>query len=344
MNSKTSRAIAKSLNGQPTPLVFDDKEERRLKEKLESCLIDLSEEIQEPEPLLNIGEAPLFTSGNISVIGGAAKSRKTFLIVFLIFRYLDENKKGSVLLIDTEMAKFHTIKTAKRIHTLIGWDTKTNNKRLKVLSLREESPESRTEILKRSINSWSPDLIFLDGVRDLVRDFNSPDESTNMVNLLMRLSSQNKCHICSILHENKSGGQLRGHLGSELVNKAETVIKVSRDGNVSTVTSEYSRNKPFEDFCFTINAEGLPELCEPEKVPQKANKLKDMLIGVFGDKKIMAYSELRSGISIDLNIKNRAAERKIKDALDLSVLIKNSVGDYYVKPENIITDESELPF
>ena len=344
MNSKTSVAMAHSLNGLPTPVVLDDKEERKLKEKLNSCLIDLSEEMTEPEPLLNIGEAPLFTSGNISVIGGAAKSRKTFLIAFLIFRYLDENKKGSVLLIDTEMAKFHTIKTAKRIHTLIGWDIKTNNKRLKVLSLREESPETRAEILKQSVCSWRPDLIFLDGVRDLVRDFNSPDESTNMVNLLMRLSSQNKCHICSVLHENKIGGQLRGHLGSELINKSETVIKVSRENNISTVKSEYSRNKAFEDFCFTINAEGLPELCQPEKVSQKANKLKDMLIEVFGDKKTMAYSELRSGISIDLNIKNRAAERKIKDALDLSVLIKNSVGDYYIKPDNINTDETELPF
>jgi len=309
---------------------------------LGECEIDLSEEIPEPEPLLQIGDITLFSKGNISTIGGAAKSRKTFLIVFLTAKFLEENPDQSAMIYDTEMAKFHTIRTARRVHRLIGWEPKKNNKRLKVFSVREYNSDERIKALQQAIERYKPALVFVDGVRDLVKDFNSPDESSNIVNLLMKWSSLYECHICSVLHENKIGGQLRGHLGTEIVNKSETVIGVSSSGNVSTVKPLFTRNMPFEEFYFTINMEGLPELCKPEQVPTNTDKLKQLFESVLGGKESVSYTELRNALINKLKVAERTAERKINDGVKLNVICKNEVN-YYHLPKIELIDES-LPF
>ncbi|OAV68378.1 hypothetical protein Barb4_02091 [Bacteroidales bacterium Barb4] len=290
MISKTAIKLAAAVECREQPSTSID---------IAACIIDLSEEVAEPDPVLGIGDIPVFSRGNISVIGGAAKSRKTFLVCHLAGMFLEGNASGTIVILDTEMARFHTMRTARRIHRIAGFDTNKNNSRLVVLSLREQSTEERTDVLKQVFAIWKPALVFVDGIRDLVKDFNSPDESSRMINLLMRLSSQYNCHICSVLHENKIGGQLRGHLGTEVVNKSETVIGVSVSDGISTVKPLFCRNRPFDEFHFTINVEGLPELCDepvkPAKHP-KADKLKALFASVVPSASSISYSDLKQSI------------------------------------------------
>jgi hypothetical protein len=63
------------------------------------------------------------------------------------------------------------------------------------------------------------------------------------------------------LHQNKSDTNARGHIGTELINKAETVLSVTRsdkDKEVSVVEPQQCRNREPEPFGFEINKEGLP--------------------------------------------------------------------------------------
>lgn len=309
---------------------------------LSSCTIDLTSEVKEPEPLVCIGDNPVFTKGNISVIGGPAKSRKTFLIIHLASKFLDENMALSVLLIDTEMAKFHTVKSVKRIHRLVGWDEAINSDRLHVLCLRECSTEERVSLLTEALDRFNPSLVFIDGIRDMVKDFNDPRESSDMVNLLMKLSSSRDCHICSVLHENKIGGLLRGHLGTEIQNKSETVIKVSTSGLTSTVTPSYSRNLPFDEFNFQINADGLPELCEAEIETPRTDKLKELFKSLLAGTSSVSYTELSRRLQEKTSLKESAREKKIKKAVELEVIEKNKVGYYILKQHE--QTEDILPF
>jgi hypothetical protein len=61
------------------------------------------------------------------------------------------------------------------------------------------------------------------------------------------------------LHQNPSNSKARGHIGTELVNKAETVLSVFKDNNIIVVESTESRNKATESFAFEI-IDGLPSL------------------------------------------------------------------------------------
>jgi len=309
---------------------------------MDGCIIDLADDMPEPFPLISIGDVPLFTRGNISTIGGKAKSRKTFLIIHLASKFLDENLDLSVLLIDTEMSKFHTIKTARRIHRLTGWDEHINNARLHVLCLRENSPSERVDVLKQALTRFNPDIIFIDGIRDLVRDFNNPEESSDMVNLLMRLSSQSNCHICSVLHENKLGGQLRGHLGSEIINKSETVISVETTGMTTTVKPLFTRNMSFDEFHFQINSDSLPELCEAEIQAPNTEKMKDLFRSVLAGTSSIAYAELSRRLQEKTGTTDRTCEKKIKEGIEKGVIEKNKVGYYIMKQDEPIDDT--LPF
>lgn len=106
--------------------------------------------------------------------------------------------------------------------------------------------------------SWIKDL-------DLAHDINSPGESTDLITKLMQWTDEEQVHIHVVLHLNKGDDNTRGHLGTELNNKAETILQITKDEfdkDVSAVSSMFIRDKDFEPFAFRINENSLPELVE----------------------------------------------------------------------------------
>jgi hypothetical protein len=106
------------------------------------------------------------------------------------------------------------------------------------------------------------DLVVIDGIADLQRNTNDLEESDALVTELMALSTLAKTHIMCVLHTNPGSDKARGHLGSSLQRKAETVLFVHRVGETSIVEPQFCRNEPFARFAFAINEEGIPEICE----------------------------------------------------------------------------------
>jgi hypothetical protein len=86
---------------------------------------------------------------------------------------------------------------------------------------------------------------------------------------LLSWTSRRKCHIVCVLHENKNSETARGHIGTELVNKAETVISIrkSDDNSMSSeIVPTFTRGKEFQNFAFTISESGIPILDDNFKV------------------------------------------------------------------------------
>src|SRR5690606_27802804 len=57
----------------------------------------------------------------------------------------------------------------------------------------------------------------------------------------------------------------RGHLGTELINKAETTVSITRESankEVSRVEAAYTRDLEFAPFAFMVNDLGLPEIVQ----------------------------------------------------------------------------------
>lgn len=94
-------------------------------------------------------------------------------------------------------------------------------------------------------------------------DINNATESSRLINKLMEWTDNNQIHIHTVLHLNKSDDNVRGHVGTELNNKAETVLQVSKsatDDEVTEVSASCIRAMDFSPFAFRINDNGLPEI------------------------------------------------------------------------------------
>ncbi len=67
-------------------------------------------------------------------------------------------------------------------------------------------------------------------------------------------------HIINILHLNKGDSNPRGHIGTELLNKADCTIELELDekAGCTDVRCESSREKPFSKFSFTHDLNDLP--------------------------------------------------------------------------------------
>ena len=60
------------------------------------------------------------------------------------------------------------------------------------------------------------------------------------------------CHITTVLHQNPKDRKVRGHIGTELTNKSEAVISVTKEKGESIVRCEQIRGREFKPFKFGI--------------------------------------------------------------------------------------------
>ncbi|MFA6932417.1 MAG: hypothetical protein WCQ30_02155, partial [Bacteroidales bacterium] len=231
------------------------------------------------------------------------------------------------------------------IYRLCGYDIKKRTDRLDYLTLREVNAKQRVEITIKAMEELKPDLVVIDGIRDLVLDFNDLAESGQIVGEMMRLSSLYNCGILTVLHQNKADNNARGHLGSELCNKSETVIQVVKDKGIATVSPVYSRNREIQDFSFKINDAGLPELCDTPKIEKKTGELAELMRKSMFGSAWMDRKTLIEKVSIVSDKSEKTAKRRIADAMDSGLIKINSQGYYILVEKNKDNEnESEFPF
>ena len=75
----------------------------------------------------------------------------------------------------------------------------------------------------------------------------------------------NNQSLHTILHQNKRAENARGYIGTELNNKAETILRIEKDksdSNISKVEAVHIRTMDFKPFAFRIIEQALSEIVE----------------------------------------------------------------------------------
>lgn len=322
------------------------KPEGNVKIDISALIIDLSERVPDPQPIVRLWGNLIASRGNISAVVGLAKSRKTFLTCAVASGFLADSEfmgfdapaVGKIVYIDTEQARAHVHKIARRILRSIGLPTDRNHDKLVVAALRELTPDQRKEATAEILRRYKPDLLILDGVADLCNDPNDLHESEALTCELMRWSSEYDNHILCVLHTNPGGDKARGHLGSALLRKAESVLLVRANGATSVVSPQYCRNEPFTEFAFQIDANGLPEACGLP-VPQPKE---DVFAEIMERGRVYGHSELVGLVRERLNVKESGAKMKISRAVKAGYIVKNQAGGYYLPGSQIEASQSEF--
>ena len=383
-----------SENNMPTTRSFEEINEQELQQYW------LNPETEYPEPhylfeYKGVGFGPF---GGIQAISGQKKNGKTFVLAMLMavalksdservrsYLYgLSTQKKTIdwlqhdpvVLYCDTEMEQLNTAKVLRRVHWLCGWDMRQHSDRFHVLWLREvpkseiqSANKERWRLIQNAIKQVSPDIVFIDGLRDLVNDFNDNEESSEIVGEMMSIASQRNICIWSVLHynprpSNDDESKMRGHLGTELGNKVSDTFVSSKKKDVNTgrvtftVKQQDARGKDIDDWQFEITEDvgglGIPRIIgtiaeNPEDAKQKQllNDADEYFKMYHWSSVGATYTELERF----LRSKKVTSNRRIKDlfdaALDFNIIYKDERRKYHYKGINkeIPNDQSEnLPF
>ena len=284
----------------------------------------ITEKPEEFPPLITIDESPVATPGNHSLLVGRKKSRKTLFVVWQISKFVTNRNHLSdeVVIFDTEQGRKHVWGIRDKIYRM-------TNQNVAVFYMRGMSPKERRDFIEQTIKYWHQKLriIVIDGIRDLMSNINDPDECTEVVVWLEKLTLTYNIHVINILHLNKTDGNARGHIGSELLNKAEVTIELTLDENTgaTVVKCESSREKPFEPFMFQHGPTGLPEIIgqtvRGEGGMPDEEKLKRLEAVFEGD--ALSRGELEREIASEFAVGLSKSKQMIKDFMRKQWIIKS---------------------
>ena len=336
-----------------------------------ASLIHVTDEFSLPPVVLQAGEAIIGTLGNFSVSTGKAKAKKTFNMSAIVAAALVNGQvleykasfpesKRTILYFDTEQSPYHCQLVMQRILRLAGLPIDREPEYLRFSHLRAiADPNERREIIRYAIyNTPNVGLVVIDGIRDLMLDINNSTEATKLVGDLMQWTSEQNIHIQTVLHLNKGDDNARGHIGTELNNKAETVLQITKDNTLpdrSIVAPAIIRSKPFNKFAFRLK-EMEDEMCVPEidstytdneRKPHRSSyhelsetEHRKALAQAFSSSKVLPYGELIAALKkVYAEVVGQSyGQTKLKEfllfLLNKGLLIKEERGKYRLNRDN----------
>ena len=189
------------------------------------------------------GKSGTHKSRLAETICGVMLSRNSLQRTLGLRRQLQPGEQIAVCFVDTERnLKDQFPRAVQNVLEIAGYDCQDNPPNFHYTSLVETKREERFDALEewlRYLRGNHPEehlFVVLDVVTDCVGSFNDAAESMKLIDLLnVFINRYDATFLCPI-HENPGGEKARGHLGTELMNKASLVLQISFELN--------SKNKP----------------------------------------------------------------------------------------------------
>ena len=293
------------LPREPEPIPDFLKSDRWFSEDVTPYRLDFSKAYEAPRYTLSWNGIPFAPLGGIHAITGQAGNGKTmtlaqFMAAILCgeFGSLRYELSGviphpRVLYIDTEMEEANTIAVKNRVMSICGRPINEVTDDFVVVMLREvpESTDGNGDKIPSSVNRWrmtlkaiyeyQPTAVFIDGLLDVVRDFNDNKECQETIYKCMQVASHYGISVWCIVHQNPGGEKLVGHLGSFLERKVTDVFQTKKDKNdksgdvTFTVSQKKARGRDVQDWQFRvlpIDSWGRPEQITTEQIQKKGEK------------------------------------------------------------------------
>ena len=165
---------------------------------------------------------------------------------------IEEKMVPTVLLyIDTEQGEDDTIAIKNRVCSMANINYSKPSQQFHILRLRDtETAEQRWRKILKAIYLKKPTDIFLDGMLDIVNDYNDQTECQPIIRKCMMLAMHYDSSLWAVLHENPLVDKLVGTLGSitqRKVSEIFTVIKVKQ-----SELKESDRRADLPDIYFRV--------------------------------------------------------------------------------------------
>ena len=240
---------------------------------LEQLRITPEKELPKMDFLFRLFGKPCFPRRELVAITGKAKSGKTFVTSMLmaccqvsdvLSFHREPESPLRLLWYDTEQSDESTQDILRnRVMRMADG----GGKLFDIFNVRGVPWKERRDLLCEAVKRCKPDLVIVDGIRDLVNDINDGVLAQEVMEELMHLATEHDCCIVCVLHQNKSGEDrnLRGWIGTELLNKAFEVYSCEKlmPQRIFSLEQTLTRKYDIErTMYFEVGDDGLPVTCD----------------------------------------------------------------------------------
>jgi len=364
-------------------------------------LLDFAEPYRPPRYTMERDGVPFADVGELHIISGKPGHGKTGLMsqlmatclcgqhgntrrrdVYHLVRQPDglqteEMVDVRVLYIDTEQGKDDTIAIKNRVCSMAGIDYTKPTQQFTILRLRDtELAQDRWRKILKAIHTVRPTDIFLDGMLDIVKDYNDQTECQPIVRRCMMTATEYDASLWAVLHENPLVDKLVGVLGSITQRKVSEIFTVQKVKQCDLKANEKrpdlpdiyfrvkqvkARGRDVSDWLFeyVTNAGGWGQPVEINDNGTKVVNTREMEFIKEADERFskltwtsagLSRTEVDSGLTKQGVTSNRRKADLINKAMDVGIIYKDGTKErpkYHYKglDKPLPNDETQdLPF
>ena len=351
-------------------------------------------EIRFADPILRQNANAIIFPHTINVIQGQAGVHKSRLAEFICAAMLKRNgfstellgfkrenfdANNTVVYVDTERNQSEQFPYALQcIQIKAGYEKQDHPLNFKYISLLEIPRKERFGVLDEYLKELkketsNPLFIVLDVSTDCIEDFNKTDKSMELIDLMNVAINEHDVVFLCLIHENPKSEKARGHFGTELMNKASTVMQVSyeKDSNqndTDLIKIRYlkcrstARHTPFfakysdeHNGLVLASSDEIQEVMNGKKQKADLTMVCEYLEMYLGDGSCLSRRELLDKLREELGASEKTIEDRLKEILIKNMTLQNQNGvkcflekdksekslKYFLKPLLNSTNEEE---
>ena len=354
--------------------------------------LDFDKPYRPPRYTMERDGVPFADVGEIHIISGKPGNGKTGLMAQLVAvtlggrfgntlaRQVGHKVEGSdeyrlvptrILYVDTEQGEDDTIGFKNRVISMCGIGKEEAKEHFKILRLRDtEEAKDRWRKILKAIWAVQPTDIFLDGMLDIVEDYNDQKECQPIIRKCMKLATHYDASLWAVLHENPMVDKLVGTLGSitqRKVSEIFTVIKVKQSDLKPNeqrpdlpdiyfrVKQNKARGRDVADWLFqyVTNAGGWGQPIEIQDNGAKVVDSKEIAFMKEADERLKAFNWTSSGATyteleryLRKSVSGRRAGDLIATAAEHGIIFKSDKKKYHYNGLKELPKDNtqDLPF
>lgn len=330
-------------------------------------LLDLSKQIKErmKEPitflpaLIHHNSEPAIFPNSIAIIQGQSGVHKsgiaqsicacliqsdTIQHSLLGFELSPTVSDVGVLYIDTERNLSDQLPYAmQKIVIQAGYSIVNIPSNFNCISLLKTPRKQRLELANTLLNYYTKQMnshlvVVLDVSTDFLSDFNNVSDSMNLSDMMNQMINEHNVTFICVIHENPGSEKARGHYGTEISNKATTIMQVSEcKHNVRpepTYELKFLKNRntkrlPSMFFEFNEESRNLVQLdkeivkaiIDSKNIKAHIEQVQKVMEQVFASVEEISRQDLLQKMSVNLNIGERTAIDRLKEFVNSAITI-----------------------
>jgi len=326
----------------------------------EILAVNKAQKIIFSNPILSQNENPVFFPKTINVVQGKAgvhKSRLAQVICSSLLKTPDCSrellgfkhdifKSYTICYVDTERNLSEQLPYAlQQIQVMAGYEIEDHPDNFDYISLLEFERKERFEVLNEYLDHIRTKydrhiFIVLDVITDCVYNFNDAKDSMALIDMMNITINRYDVTFLCLIHENPgSVDKARGHLGTEIMNKASTVIQVgfekdSEHKEMDLVKVAYlkcrssKKHEPFymqysgeHNSLILADSDTIFELLQKKKQKASSIDIKEYLETLLSEP--MSRRELLDQLCQEFKCKERLMEERLREIMDIKIILKD---------------------